>query len=193
MYLTVSPTPEFAEVLTPDALAFVATLQRTFGARRDGLLAQRQARQAELDAGALPDFRADTAHVRRDEWRVAPIPADLQKRWVEITGPTDRKMVINALNSGANVFMADFEDANSPTWSNMVQGHINLREAIERTLTFTSPEGKEYHLDPQVAVLLVRPRGWHLVEKHALVDGTPVSGSLFDFGLYVFHNAKRLM
>ena len=193
MQLTVPPTPEFQSVLTPEALAFVEKLQRAFGPRREDLLAQRRARQSELDAGRLPDFRADTAQVRAADWRVAPIPADLQKRWVEITGPTDRKMVINALNSGASVFMADFEDANSPTWSNMVQGHINLREAIDRTLTFTSPEGRAYRLDPQVAVLLVRPRGWHLVEKHALVDGAPVSASLFDFGLYVFHNAQRLL
>jgi len=193
MELTVQATPEFAEILTPEAMAFVETLQRAFGERRELLLQQRRARQAEIDAGTLPDFRADSETVRRSEWRVSPIPADLQKRWVEITGPTDRKMVINALNSGANVFMADFEDANSPTWPNMIQGHLNLREAIERTLSFTSPEGREYRLDPQVAVLLVRPRGWHLVEKHALVDGAPVSGSLFDFGLYAFHNAKRLM
>jgi len=151
MELTVKPTRatrEFAEVLTPEALAFVETLQRAFGERRETLLQQRHARQAEIDAGKLPDFRADTATVRSSEWRVSPIPADLQKRWVEITGPTDRKMVINALNSGANVFMADFEDANSPTWLNMVQGHLNLREAIERTLSFTSPEGKEYRLHP---------------------------------------------
>jgi malate synthase len=193
MELTVQLTPEFAEILTPEALAFVETLQHAFGKRREMLLRRRHERQAEIDAGTLPEFLAGTAMVRRAEWRVAPTPSDLQRRWVEITGPTDRKMVINALNSGANVFMADFEDANSPTWPNMIQGHLNLREAIERTLTFTSPEGKEYRLDPQVAVLLVRPRGWHLVEKHALVDGTPVSGSLFDFGLYFFHNAKRLM
>ncbi|MGH2522823.1 MAG: malate synthase A [Anaerolineales bacterium] len=187
-----TPT-EFAGVLTPPALSFLAKLQREFGPRRRDLLRQRAERQTALDAGQRPDFLPSTAPVRYGEWQVAPIPADLQKRHVEITGPTDRKMVINALNSGADVFMADFEDANSPTWSNLIQGQLNLREAINRTLAFTSPEGKRYQLNEKIAVLLVRPRGWHLDEKHARLDGQPVSGSLFDFGLYFFHNARRLL
>ena len=186
-------TPAFAEILTPDALAFVAKLQRAFGARRLESLARRQARQAALDRGEPLDFLPDTKHIRESDWTCAPIPADLRDRRVEITGPTDRKMVINALNSGAKMFMADFEDANSPTWDNMVEGQINLRDAIRRTITFTNPEGKEYRLNEKTAVLLVRPRGWHLVEKHLLVDGEPVAGGLFDFGLYFFHNAKELI
>ena len=186
-------TPAFAEILTPDALAFVAKLQRAFGARRLESLARRQARQAALDRGEPLDFLPDTKHIRESDWTCAPIPADLHDRRVEITGPTDRKMVINALNSGAKMFMADFEDANSPTWANMVEGQINLRDAIRRTITFTNPDGKEYRLNEKTAVLLVRPRGWHLVEKHLLVDGEPVAGGLFDFGLYFFHNAKELI
>ena len=186
-------TPAFAEILTPDALAFVAKLQRAFGARRLESLARRQARQAALDCGEPLDFLPDTKHIRESDWTCAPIPADLHDRRVEITGPTDRKMVINALNSGAKMFMADFEDANSPTWANMVEGQINLRDAIRRTITFTNPDGKEYRLSEKTAVLLVRPRGWHLVEKHLLVDGEPVAGGLFDFGLYFFHNAKELI
>ncbi len=185
-------TPEYADVLTPDALSFVARLQRAFNARRLELLAKRSERQLKIDAGTLPDFLPDTAHIRSDRsWRVAPIPADLQRRHVEITGPTDKKMLINALNSGADVFMADFEDANSPTWDNLVQGQLNLTEAIERTLTLTTSD-KEYRLNDKLALLLVRPRGWHLNEKHVQVDGQPLSGSLFDFGLYFFRNAKRL-
>ena len=186
-------TPAFAEILTPDALAFVAKLQRAFGARRLECLARRQARQAALDRGEPLDFLPETKHIRESDWTCAPIPADLRDRRVEITGPTDRKMVINALNSGAKMFMADFEDANSPTWANMVEGQINLRDAIRRTITFTNPDGKEYRLNEKIAVLLVRPRGWHLVEKHLLVDGEPVAGGLFDFGLYFFHNAKELI
>ncbi len=185
-------TPEYAQVLTPEAIAFVTKLQRTFGARREELLQKRQVRQARIDAGEMPDFLPNTASIRAGDWQVAPIPADMQKRHVEITGPTERKMLINALNSGADVFMADFEDANAPTWDNMVGGHINLRDAIERTVSFTSPDGKEYKLNDKTALLMVRPRGWHLDEKHMLVDGKPVSGSLFDFGLYFFHNARRL-
>ncbi len=171
----------------------MASLGAEFEARRQELLARRRVRQAEIDAGQLPDFLAETAEIRAQEWTVAPIPADLQDRRVEITGPVDRKMIINALNSGANVFMADFEDANSPTWQNNIDGQINLRDAINRTIDFTSPEGKAYKLNEKTATLLVRPRGWHLVEKHALIDGKPMSGSLFDFGLYFFHNAKNLM
>ncbi len=184
--------PELADLLSPDALAFVARLQRAFNARRLELLAKRAERQAAIDAGQMPVFLPETQAVRDGDWRVAPIPADLQRRHVEITGPTDRKMLINALNSGADVFMADFEDANSPTWSNMLQGQANLTEAIERTITLTTPE-KTYRLNDRVAVLLVRPRGWHLNEKHVWVDGQPMSGALFDFGLYFFRNARRLL
>jgi malate synthase len=179
--------------LTPDALAFVAKLQRAFGGRRAECLERRQVRQAALDGGEMLDFLAETKEIREGDWTCAPIPPDLRDRRVEITGPTDRKMVINALNSGAKMFMADFEDANSPTWSNMIEGQVNLRDAIRRTITFTNPNGKEYKLNEQTAVLLVRPRGWHLVEKHVLVDGAPISGSLFDFGLFFFHNAKELI
>jgi malate synthase len=186
-------TREFGEILTPDALAFVAKLQRAFNVRRLECLQRRAERQATLDRGGTLDFLPETKHIRESDWTCAPIPEDLRDRRVEITGPTDRKMVINALNSGAKMFMADFEDANSPTWANMIEGQINLRDAIRREITFTNPEGKKYQLNDQVAVLLVRPRGWHLVEKHLLVDGEPVAGGLFDFGLYFFHNAKELI
>jgi malate synthase len=192
--LTVPLTPEFTEILTPPALRFVSGLAREFGARRAKLLARRVERQAAYDAGVKPDFLPETADIRAAAWTVAPIPADLQDRRVEITGPAaDRKMVINALNSGASVFMADFEDANSPTWYNMVQGQINLRDAIRREINFATPEGKQYRLNDKTAVLMARPRGWHLVEKHMLVDDQPVPGGLFDFGLYFFHNAKELL
>lgn len=186
-------TPEFAEILTPEALAFIAALQRTFNGRRLDLLQRRVARQQALDAGQMPDFLPETAEIRAAEWTVAPIPPDLMDRRVEITGPVDRKMVINALNSGASVYMADFEDAHSPTWAATIEGQINLRDAINRTITFTSPEGKGYKLNDKTAVLLARPRGWHLTEKHVRVDGAPMSGSLFDFGLYFFHNARNLI
>jgi malate synthase len=179
-----------AEILTPEALAFVASLQREFRAERSRLLAAREARQAELDAGALPDFLDETREIREGDWRVGTVPDELQDRRVEITGPVDRKMVINALNSGARVFMADFEDANSPTWMNNLDGQINLKDANEGTISLDTGE-KRYELGEDPAVLLVRPRGWHLPEKHALVDGEPMSGSLFDFGLYVFHNRER--
>ncbi|MBV9008930.1 MAG: malate synthase A [Verrucomicrobia bacterium] len=183
----------FEEILTPGALAFVAKLQREFNGRRKEALARRQERQARLDAGESLDFLTETRHIREADWTCASIPADLRDRRVEITGPTDRKMVINALNSGAKMFMADFEDANSPTWHNMIEGQINLRDAIRRTISFHSPEGKDYKLRDPLATLLVRPRGWHLVEKHLLVDGEPISGSLFDFALYFFHNARELL
>jgi malate synthase len=179
-------------VLTPQALEFVARLQREFGERRLELLGLRDERQRRLDAGEMPQFLSASAG-RDSEWTVARAPHDLQDRRVEITGPTDRKMLINALNSGARVFMADFEDANAPTWSNLVEGQVNLIEAIERRIGFTSPEGKAYRLNEEVATLLVRPRGWHLDERHLEVGGRPVSGSLFDFGLYFFHNAERLL
>src|SRR5438270_2007734 len=183
-----------AGVLSPEALEFLAGLQREFGARRLELLKARDERQERIEAGEMPTFLTSTQSVRDDPaWRVAPAPNDLQDRRVEITGPTDKKMLINALNSGARVFMADFEDANSPTWSNLVEGQANLTDAIERRLRFTSPDGKEYRLNDKVATLLVRPRGWHLDERHVEVDGKPMSGSLFDFGLYFFHNAERLL
>src|SRR5438034_1171398 len=182
-----------SEVLTPEALGFIARLQREFGGRRQELLRLRDERQARLDAGEMPQFLVTTSSVRDSEWEVAKAPKDLQDRRVEITGPTDRKMLINALNSGARVFMADFEDANSPTWSNLVEGQVNLIDAIERRIDFTSPEGKEYRLNDKVATLLVRPRGWHLDERHVEVDGKPISGGLFDFGLYFFHNVERLL
>ncbi|WP_067927829.1 malate synthase A [Alicyclobacillus shizuokensis] len=184
----------FAEVLTPEALAFIAGLHRRFEPQRRRLLEQRTARQQAIDAGQLPDFLPETREIRESEWSVSPIPADLTDRRVEITGPSgDRKMVINALNSGARCFMADFEDANSPTWENTVGGQVNLRDAVRRTIEYVSPEGKRYALQPRVATLIVRPRGWHLVEKHVQVDGQPVAGALFDFGLYFFHNARELL
>lgn len=183
----------FEEILAPEALAFVAKLHREFNARRKECLERRHERQARLDAGESLDFLPGTKHIREGEWTCAAIPADLRDRRVEITGPTDRKMVINALNSGAKMFMADFEDANAPTWRNMIEGQINLRDAIRRQIAFTSTEGKEYQLKEQTAVLLVRPRGWHLVEKHVLVDGEPITAGLFDFGLYFFHNAGELL
>jgi malate synthase len=181
------------EVLTPEASAFLTKVAREFEPRRHELLARRRIRQQKIDAGQMPDFLSETAHIRDKEWTVAPIPTDLLDRRVEITGPVDRKMIINALNSGANVFMADFEDSNSPTWLNNLEGQANLRDAIDGTIRYVSPEGKRYELNSRVATLLVRPRGWHLEEKHFLVDGKPISGSLFDFGLYFFHNAKRLI
>jgi malate synthase len=186
-------TPQFAEILTPEAMRFLATLARAFEGRREALLQRRAQRQAELTAGKLPDFLPDTEHIRSSSWTIAPLPADLQDRRVEITGPVDRKMVINALNSGAKVFMADFEDAHSPTWDATIQGQINVRDAITRTITFASPEGKTYKLNEKTAVLLARPRGWHLNEKHVLIDGKPISGGIFDFGLYFFHNVKQLL
>ena len=186
-------TPAYAEILTPDALAFVAKLHRQFNRRRAECLKRRQDRQAALDRGETLDFFPDTKHIRDGDWTCGPIPADMMDRRVEITGPTDRKMVINALNSGAKIFMADFEDANAPTWANMVEGQINLRDAIRRTIKFVNLEGKEYKLNEQVAVLMVRPRGWHLDEKHMLVGGKPVAGALFDFGLFFYHNAKELI
>ncbi|MBX3065607.1 MAG: malate synthase A [Anaerolineae bacterium] len=185
--------PEYGEILTPEALALVVKLERTFGARRRELLQRRLERQQEIDAGKLPDFLSETKNIRESEWKVAPLPADLLDRRVEITGPVERKMVINALNSGAKVFMADFEDSNAPTWENNLQGHLNLRDAVRRTITYDSPEGKHYQLKDQTAVLLVRPRGWHLPEKHVIVDGQPMSGSFFDFGLYFYHNVRELL
>ena len=186
-------TPDSARVLTPEAMAFVASLAREFEDERRALLEARAARQREILAGRMPSFLPETEPVRRGDWRVAPPPADLQDRRVEITGPTDRKMIINALNSGAQVFMADFEDANAPTWANMVQGQANLFDAVRRTIRYTAPDGREYRLAEKTAVLTVRPRGWHLDETHVWVDGRPVAGALFDFGLFAFHNARTLL
>jgi len=183
---------ERAEILSPAALHFVAALSRQFEHTRQSLLMAREQRQQELKAGKMPDFLPTTKHVRESEWKVAAVPQILQDRRVEITGPVERKMIINALNSGANCFMADFEDSNSPTWSNNVDGQINLREAVNKLITYTSPEGKQYQLNDKTATLFVRPRGWHMTEKHITVDGKPISASLFDFGLFFFHSAKTL-
>jgi malate synthase len=191
--ITAPISDAYAEILTPDALSFVALLERSFRDRREELLQRRIERQAAIDAGQMPDFLPETAQIRAGDWTIAPVPEPLQDRRVEITGPVDRKMIINALNSGAKVFMADFEDANSPTWDNNIEGHINLRDAISRTISFTNPDGKVYRLNEQTATLLVRPRGWHLPEKHVAVDGRQMSGSLFDFGLFFFHNAQALL
>jgi len=185
----------FAGILTAEARRFLAELAAAFEPRRQALLARRVERQRRLDAGELPDFLPETRGLREASWSVAPIPADLADRRVEITGPVDRKMIINALNSGARVYMADFEDSNAPTWRNNLEGQINLRDAIRGTISFTSPEGKRYALAPRTATLMVRPRGWHLDEKHVTVDGRgrPMSAALFDFGLFFFHNAKALI
>jgi malate synthase len=181
-------------ILTPAALQFISDLQHRFNPRRVELLAARAERQKRLDAGEKPDFLKETRNIRESEWTVAPIPADLLDRRVEITGPVDRKMIINALNSGAKVFMADFEDSNTPTWANQIDGQLNLIDAVRRTITFAdSATGKNYRLNERTAVLLVRPRGWHLEERHVLLDGQAFSGSLFDFGLYLFHNARELL
>ena len=182
-----------AGILTSEALAFLSKLAARFEPRRQELLTRRRTVQQEIDHGKFPDFLSETAEIRQSEWKVAPIPKDLLDRRVEITGPVDRKMIINALNSGANVYMADFEDSNSPTWSNNIEGQQNLRDAIRGTIRYESPEGKQYRLGSNLATLVVRPRGWHLDEKHFLVDGKPISGALFDFGLFFFHNAATLL
>jgi malate synthase len=184
----------YEEVLSPEALVFLADLEGQFGQTRSELLLARAKRREELSQSGTLDFLASTRPVREDStWQVPEAPQDLQKRWVEITGPTERKMLVNALNSGANVFMADFEDANSPTWDNMVGGQLNLSDAIRRRVDFVSPEGKSYRLGSDIAVLMARPRGWHLPERHVLLGGKPMSASLFDFGLYFFHNARELL
>ncbi len=192
MEITGALRPEFGRVLTPEALAFAAKLLRQFGPRRVELLAARALRQKEFDAGKMPDFLPATKSVRDADWRIADQPKDILDRRVEITGPTDRKMVINALNSGASTFMADFEDANCPTWANMIEGQGNLMDAVRRTITFEQA-GKSYRLNEKTAVLFPRPRGWHLDEKHVKIDGKPVSGGILDFALYFFHNAKELL
>ena len=183
----------FSQILTPEALQFVGALAREFESQRKSLLQNRQKRQSEIDGGKLPDFLPETLEIRESDWKVAPIPDDLKDRRVEITGPVDRKMIINALNSGASTYMADFEDSHSPTWKGTIEGQINLCDAVNGTITFINPEGKKYELNPETATLIVRPRGWHLVEKHVTVDGEPISASVFDFGLYFFHNAKALL
>jgi malate synthase len=185
-------TPAFGEILSPEALGFIAKLHRKFESRRQELLAARAARQEEFDDGKLPDFLTPTRTIRDADWVIAPQPKDMLDRRVEITGPTDRKMVINALNCGASTFMADFEDANCPTWHNMIDGQVNLRDAVRRTISLEQ-NGKKYRLNDKTAVLIPRPRGWHLDEKHVSVDGKPVSGGIFDFALYFFHNAKELL
>jgi malate synthase len=187
-----SITPAYAEILSPAALAFVARLHRQFENRRQDLLARRAARQREFDAGRLPDFLPETKTIRESDWTIAPQPADLLDRRVEITGPTDRKMVINALNCGAATFMADFEDANCPTWDNMLDGQVNVRDAVRRSIAFEQ-NGKRYRLNDKVAVLIVRPRGWHLDERHVRIDGSSVAGAILDFALYCFHNAKAAL
>ena len=189
-----APEVEGADrIVTPDALQFLELLARRFGPARKALLQRRQEVQRSLRGGALPDFREDTRAIRERSWTVAPAPSDLNDRRVEITGPVERKMMINALNSGAKIFMADFEDALSPPWTNVVTGQMNCIEAVRRRLVYTSPEGKKYRLADRLATLVVRPRGWHLEEKHALMDGEPMSASLFDFGLYFYHNARELI
>jgi malate synthase len=180
-------------ILTAEAQAFLSKLATAFESRRQQLLARRQTVQQEIDEGKLPDFLSETAAIRQSNWKVAPIPKDLRDRRVEITGPVDRKMIINALNSGANVFMADFEDSNSPTWNNNIEGQHNLRDAVRGTIEYVSPQGKPYAVGSEPATLVVRPRGWHLDEAHFLVDGDPISASLFDFGLFFFHNAATLL
>ena len=183
----------FKQILTPDALQFVGALAREFEPRRQELLERRKAVQKDIDSGKFPDFLPETKQIRESDWKVAPVPADLQDRRVEITGPVDRKMVINALNSGASTFMADFEDSHSPTWAATIQGQVNLCDAVRGTIDFVSPQGKQYRLGDKIATLIVRPRGWHLVEKNVRVDGQPISASIFDFGLYFFHNAQVLI
>jgi malate synthase len=190
-----APIPdEFAEVLTPEAVSFVAKLSREFSGRVDELLAKRVKRQERINAGEMPDFLPETREIREGDWKIAPVPDDLQDRRVELTGPPDTKMTINALNSGAKTWMADLEDANCPTWRNMLESQLNLRDAINRTITFDDPNtGKHYEVNEDVAVIIARPRGWHLFEKHMLVDGKQVPGGIFDFGLYFFHNARTLL
>src|SRR5882672_5010134 len=186
-----SVTPLQAEILSPEALEFFVALQREFNPRRVQLLQERKLRQEAIDRGEMPSFLPETKSIREENWRVLPVPEDLKNRRVEITGPVDRKMVINALNSGANCYMADLEDAHSPTWEGTLDGQLNLRDAVRGAVEYVSPEGKRYRLNERVATLLVRPRGWHLPEKHLLVDGQPASASLFDFAFYFFHNARH--
>lgn len=193
LQITGTIKPGYEQILTTEALQFIERIERHFGERRKELLEQRKIVQEDLNQGKLPNFLEETKHIRESDWTIAPLPNDLQDRRVEITGPVDRKMIINAMNSGANVFMADFEDANSPTWENCIDGQLNLRDAIRGTISFENPNGKVYALNEKTAVLKVRPRGWHLEEKHVLLNGQPISASFFDFGLYFYHNAKALI
>ncbi|MGL5153898.1 MAG: malate synthase, partial [Aeromonas veronii] len=185
--------PEYAQILTPDAVALVSELVERFAPQRGELLKQRVARQARIDGGELPDFLPETAHIREGDWTIRGIPADLQDRRVEITGPVERKMVINALNANVKVFMADFEDSLAPAWNKVIEGQINLRDAVNGTISYTSPEGKAYTLTPNPAVLICRVRGLHLPEKHVTFDGEPIPGGLFDFALYFLHNYQALL
>lgn len=191
--INASVSAEQSAILTPDAVNFIADLARKFEPQRLSLLHKRVQRQAELDAGKLPGFLGETTAVRNSDWAIAPVPAELLDRRVEITGPAERKMLINGLNAGASVYLADMEDSMTPTWHNVIDAQINLRDAVVRTIKYVNPDGKTYQLHEKVSVLFVRPRGWHMVEKHLTVDGKPVSASLFDFGLYFFHNAKALL
>lgn len=192
--ITAPITAEYQSILTPEVQAFVAKLSEKFTARKDELLKKRVEKQKWLDAGNLPDFLPETKHIREDSgWKVAPIPKPLQDRRVEITGPVERKMIINALNSGAKVFMADFEDSLTPTWQSIMDGQANLRDYVDSTIAYTSPEGKEYKLNDTIATLIVRPRGWHLLEKHVLLNGKPIAGAFLDFGVYFYLNAKKLL
>ncbi len=192
--ITGEAVPQMEQILTPEALAFIEKLHVKFNPRRENLLEYRQTRQQEIDAGKPLDFLPETKHIRDGDWTIAPLPHDMQDRRVEITGPTNRKMLINALNSGAKMFMADLEDATAPNWFNVIDGQVNLADAVRRTINFEAPgTGKRYQLNAETAVLMVRPRGWHLLEKNIEIDGKPVSGSLVDFGLYFFHNAKELI
>ena len=186
-------TAEFSRILTPEALAFVADLARRFDDRRKELLDRRRKVQLDIDAGRFPNFLEETRSIREAEWKIAPVPEDLKNRTVEITGPVDRKMVINALNSGATTYMADFEDSHAPTWRDTIQGQINLRDAVDGNIEFQNPAGKTYRLAERTATLIVRPRGWHLVEKHVTVNGNPMPASLFDFGLFFYHNTRKLL
>lgn len=191
MEITGEIKPGYEQILTPEALALVAKLDRAFSSRRQELLAARTARALRLDAGERPDFLAETANIRSGDWKIAPIPKALECRRVEITGPVERKMVINAFNSGADSYMTDFEDSNSPVWDNQISGQINLRDAIRKTISLEQ-NGKSYKLNDKVATLVVRPRGWHLDEKHVTIDGKRISGGIFDFALFLFHNAKEV-
>src|SRR5512147_135415 len=191
--MSLSRTAVESQVLTPEASSFLTKLARTFEGRRQELLAQRAARQREIDRGQMPEFLPETATIRKADWKVAPIPKDLLDRRVEITGPVDRKMIINALNSGAKVFMADFEDAHAPTWSSTLEGQVNLFDTVRRTIRYTSATGRDYRLNDRTATLVVRPRGLHLPEKHFRVHGRPIRAALFDFGLFFYHNARQLM
>ena len=192
LIITAPISPEYESILTNDALCFIEKLELKFRKTRQTLLSDREKNQSKIDSGDIPDFLSETKQIRFKDWKINPIPDDLLDRRVEITGPVDRKMIINALNSGVKVFMADFEDSNSPTWNNIISGQINLRDAINKTITFTNPHNnKFYHLNDKIATLMVRPRGWHLYEKNVTLDGTPVSASIFDFGLFFYHNAKQ--